>query len=395
VPANVTPYDLVQFNQTLFRGANDREVTVLYSADLATSELIARLFRNETVVGLDLEWIYPAPPDPTLQELVSLIQIASEDKIALFHIGRHTGDTPEQLIAPSLRRLIESNDIRMTGQSIMGDCARLRDYFGLQPRALSELSYFHILVIDEPGSRMTTRYVRGGLRFFVEHYFPGLTLEKDNTMHEAWTAPLTERHKNYAAADVYASLMVWHRMNAARWDIEPRPPLPRNVDEYLRMDDGYPGQDWIQVEPLVPGAMSMAACHFFQIHEDLDEDGSFDPDALDTTTGKLYRRLSRVRMATARRLGIKPWHVATNHSLRVMAEGKPRTERECYEVLASGPRKNLIFAEMWVYIIRRFIENGVRSFCCWIGKVLTRCRGTKAVRTMRMRLAMDRICNRC
>ena len=395
MPRNATIYDPVQFSQSLFRGPDDRKVKILYSQDLVTSELIARLFRNEAIVGFDMEWIYPAPADPTLQELVSLIQVASEDKVALFHIGRHAGNTPDELIAPSLRRLIENHDIRKTGQSIMGDCARLRDYFGLHARALSELSYFHILVSNDPGSSMTTRYVRGGLRFFVEHYFPGLTLEKDSTMHEEWTQPLNERHRNYAAADVYASLMVWHRMNAARLVLYPRPPLPRNADEYLRMDYGRPGNDWVEVEPLAPSAMSMAACHFFQIHEDIeDEDDSFGPEDLNNMVYKLYRRLSHARMATARRLGIKPWYIANNYGLRVMAEEEPQTEEECCELLGPGPRKHLIFMEMWVHVIRRFIENGVRSSCYAVSLVLTRYRGTKTCQKTRLRLTMDGVYDR-
>ena len=361
MPLDDASCDPVQFSPDLFRGPDDRKVNILYSADIITSELVARLFRNEAIVGFDLEWISPAPPNPMLQELVSLIQVASKDKVALFHIGRHRGNTPEELIAPSLRRLIESRDIRKTGQSIMGDCTRLRDHFGLQPSAISELSYFHILVADEPGSRMATRYVRGGLRFLVEHYFPGLTLEKDTTMHGAWTDPLTERHKNYAAADAYASLMVWHRMNAARLNMQPCPSLPRNADEYLRMNEGYPGYDWIQLEPLVSSATSLAACHFFQIHEHVDEHEDFAVEALDPTAEKLYRRLTRARYATARRFGVSRLHVASDYALRALAEAEPRTERDCQGVLASGPRKHLIFVEMWVYVIRHFIEKGVSS----------------------------------
>ncbi|KAF2679508.1 hypothetical protein K458DRAFT_461040 [Lentithecium fluviatile CBS 122367] len=136
--------------------------------------------------------MYPVPPNPTLQDRVSLTQVASEDKVALFHIGRHTGETAEQLVAPSLRQLIESPNIRMTGQSIMGDCARLKEHFGLDPHALSELSYFHILLDEDPGSSMFTRYAHRGLQFLVETYFPGLTLHKDPNMYGEWTRPLSK-----------------------------------------------------------------------------------------------------------------------------------------------------------------------------------------------------------
>ncbi|KAF2257463.1 ribonuclease H-like protein [Trematosphaeria pertusa] len=361
IPTNATPYNPAQFSQTLFRGPGNRQVRLLYSDNFVTSEAIARLFLKETIVGFDMEWIYPTPPWPTLQQRVSLIQVASEDKVALFHIGRHAGNTPTQLIAPSLRELIESPDIRMTGQSIMVDCARLKQYFGLQPRTVSELSYLHILVTDHPDSNMTMRYVRGGLQFLVQDYFPGLTLVKDNTTHGNWTSPLTERQLDYAAADAYASLMVWHIMNATRLNMQPRPPLPRNIDEYLEMvGRGWPPEYFIELEPLVPGAINMTARDFFLIHESLGEDETLAID-LDSTAEQLYQSLAQAREAAARRMGVPPRYVAADSALRVMAKMRPQTERECRQLPSLGIRKHGIFAGIWVDAILRFMEDEARG----------------------------------
>jgi hypothetical protein len=78
---------------------------VFYSDNLATSEQLARKFFDEAVVGFDMEWIWPETD--VLKERAARIQVASESEIALFHIGRHDGETVNQFIAPSLRTLIE------------------------------------------------------------------------------------------------------------------------------------------------------------------------------------------------------------------------------------------------------------------------------------------------
>lgn len=160
--------------------------------------------------------------------MVSLIQVASEGTIGIFHIGVHRGKTAQDLIAPSLRTLIERKCIRKTGQSIMGDCARLRDHFGLMPQGMCELSYLDNLITE--GVEDVTRYVTGGLKALVVKHFDGMKLVKDSGMHADWTQKqLTRKQTEYAATDVYASLMLFHRMNAKTMKMKPAPPLPQDT----------------------------------------------------------------------------------------------------------------------------------------------------------------------
>jgi hypothetical protein len=119
----------VLFSHDCFRGPQNQPPEVLCSDNLTKSEQLAREFLNETVVGFDMEWIWPAIE--VLKGRVALIQVASESRIALFHIGRHHGDTVDMLIAPSLRALIENPSVLKTGQSIIGDFWRLNKYFQL------------------------------------------------------------------------------------------------------------------------------------------------------------------------------------------------------------------------------------------------------------------------
>lgn len=95
-----------------------------------------------------------------LQQKVGLIQCACEDKIGLFHIGLHSGKTANDLIAPSLRKIIESPSIIKTGVSIQGaDFSRLETWFGLKPQGAFELSHLHNLITYGPETpeMITTR----------------------------------------------------------------------------------------------------------------------------------------------------------------------------------------------------------------------------------------------
>jgi hypothetical protein len=196
-----------------------------------------------------------------------MIQVASEDTITLFHIGRHHGKNPEDLLAPSLRALIENPSILKTGPSIMGDFWRLNHYFGLEPKSALELSYLHRLI--DPERVYTTKYVRGGLKWLVSKYFPGLTLYKDKDMHEGWLAPLSTGLRLYAAADAYAGLMLFCRMNAKRLDMRPSPPLPACSEAYTEYSDFVSGAPlleprMIKLRPVREAARGMNVVWFSQ-----------------------------------------------------------------------------------------------------------------------------------
>ncbi|KAF2642971.1 ribonuclease H-like protein [Massarina eburnea CBS 473.64] len=271
LPAGATVESPHQFSYTFFQGPNAREVELQYSDNLASSERIAQSFLEEEVVGFDMEWIFPQPnPSPPLKELICLIQIASESNIGLFHIAVHEGDTVDELIAPSLRRIIESPRIRKIGQSIMGDGSRIKDHFGLAPQNLVELSYLHRLIrarTPRGRDRLKTYYVKGGLAYMVQTHFPGLRLMKDKGMHAGWMEPLSEKHRMYAADDAYASVMLFHKMNSLRQEMTPSPPLPRQTEEYNEWNSGFPVPKLIQLEPLTPTAENLSAKKFFLLHE--------------------------------------------------------------------------------------------------------------------------------
>ncbi|KAF2851951.1 hypothetical protein T440DRAFT_353549, partial [Plenodomus tracheiphilus IPT5] len=135
------------WSHQLYRGPGDKEVEILYSRNKAQSELVAQHFIDEPILGFDMEWPWNDWKKKDLQNKVGLIQIASESKIGLFHIGLHPGKTTEDIIAPTLRRIIESPKIGKVGVHILGaDFGRLNRYFCLKPQGAIESSHLYRLV---------------------------------------------------------------------------------------------------------------------------------------------------------------------------------------------------------------------------------------------------------
>lgn len=181
-----------------YRGPQGQPPQVLYSRDKARSEEVAREFLGETVVGFDMEWPYPETTN-RMKDKAALIQVASESKIGLFHIALHSGDTAQDLIAPSLRKIIESPDIIKVGVRVWDlDLARLRKYFGLQPRGAHELS--HLFTLVRFGASQSGQLKTGlvGLADQTREHL-GLPLSKGAVRRSRWDQPLTPEQIKYAA----------------------------------------------------------------------------------------------------------------------------------------------------------------------------------------------------
>lgn len=131
----------------LYRGPKGEKIKVHYCKSKATTERIAQLFLNEEVVGFDIEWKPQALATEGVKKNVALIQLASEERIALFHIARYWEDEKsDDLLAPTLKKIMESTRITKVGVSIKADCTRLRKFMGIDSRSLFELSHLYKLV---------------------------------------------------------------------------------------------------------------------------------------------------------------------------------------------------------------------------------------------------------
>ncbi|KAJ4420714.1 hypothetical protein N0V82_004153 [Gnomoniopsis sp. IMI 355080] len=254
------------WSHEMYRGKHNEPVRILYSRTKMQSEEIAQEFLQESVVGFDMEWPWQNADQATvpLQQRIGLIQIASEDKIALFHIGLHAGQTAKDVLAPSLRQIIESNDIRKTGVGVLNaDFSRLRRWFGLKPRGALELSHFHNLVTYgswQPG-KVTTK-MKALSKLVDEHL--GLPLYKGKVRTSNWSRPLNKAQILYAAADAYAGVMLYHCMNAKRLAMDPVPPLPINAEIYLPMRSGMGSIISLRLESSSENTNGISAVEFYE-----------------------------------------------------------------------------------------------------------------------------------
>lgn len=252
------------WSHNLYRGPQDQPVKVFYSRTKLESEEIAHEFLDEKVIGFDMEWPWETntTANTRLQQRIGLIQIACEDKIALFHIGLHSGSTAKDLLAPALRKIIEDPAIAKCGVAVHNaDFARLQLWFGLKPRGAFELSHLHNLVSFGASNPAKCTTKLRGLAAQVEQHL-GLPLHKGKVRTSNWSKPLNKDQVNYAAADAYAGFMLFHCINAKRMDMDPVPPLPVYAETYGDAIRGMRPKRLLQLLP-VPGSVQIISVRDF------------------------------------------------------------------------------------------------------------------------------------
>lgn len=135
------------WSYTLFRGPSvdgaEQKVKVHYCKTKHTMERVCQYFVNDSVLGFDLEWFPDAKKTSGPKKNVSLIQIANESRIALFHIALFPTD---DFVAPTFQKIMEDSDVRKVGVNIKGDCTRIRNNLKVDTRGVFELSHLYKLV---------------------------------------------------------------------------------------------------------------------------------------------------------------------------------------------------------------------------------------------------------
>ncbi|KAI9832841.1 MAG: hypothetical protein M1826_001007 [Phylliscum demangeonii] len=203
-------------------------VALDYCADLESAERVARHFTKSPVVGFDLEWIAQAKSTDGIKSNISLIQLACEERVALFHVGMFRQDVADDalsLVAPTLKTIMESPEIIKVGVNIKGDCTRLRNFLGIDSRGIVELSHLHNLVrvaSGEPGP-LNKRLVALAQQT-QEHL--GLPLWKGPVRSSNWMEVLDPQQIKYAASDAYAALHIYDVLEQKRLALDPVPPRP-------------------------------------------------------------------------------------------------------------------------------------------------------------------------
>ncbi|KAI0873822.1 hypothetical protein GGS24DRAFT_374417 [Hypoxylon argillaceum] len=388
------------WNHDHYRGPKGEPIQLLYSKTKAYSEVVAKQFLNEPVLGFDMEWPMDADKRPRRKDKVALIQLACERKVGLFHISLHEGDEVDDLIAPSLKEILESPKIIKTGVAILRvDFHRLKTHFQLEPKGAFELSHLYNLITFGPTTpRMVTTRLRN-LSLQVEQHL-GLPLWKGGVRTSDWSRPLNWSQTQYAATDVYAGFMLFHCMNAKRLAMDPAPPFPRFAETYLAppVPGSKPTSTLIQLESVTEDGeiQIVSALDFFMPKQNIEggegteaagitehkeaqentnvkskkkEDRrprreqklpALDPKApMSSSCRALYDRLSSHRLQTSHAKGVTAFVIAWNSTLEAIAFYRPSNEQELLLVPGVGKGKAAEFGAAWLEIIAEFVaEHG-------------------------------------
>lgn len=226
------------WSHELYRGPRNKKPKVLYARSKTESEEIAEGFRQENVLGFDMEWpSYDAnnSNEGRLQDKIGVIAMASEDKIALFHLGAYAGKSPGDFIGPILREILESPAVIKAGVNILAaDFRRLEEHFDLRPQGAAELSHLHNLVTHGNNGDFNLCITKlCALGEQVQMHL-GMPLKKSSVRTSNWSLrkQLSREQKSYAASDAYAGFMLYQYLTNLRLSMEPQPPPPLYAERY-------------------------------------------------------------------------------------------------------------------------------------------------------------------
>jgi len=169
-----------------------------------------------------------------------LIQLASEDRIALFHVALYSGDGVENLVAPSLKAIMEDPSISKVGVAIKADCTRLQKFLDIRARGIFELSHLYKLVkfsSSKDYNLINKRLV--SLATQVQEHLH-LPLFKGEVRSSDWSRELAMDQIVYAAADSYAGIHLFDTLEIKRKALNPTPPRPYHAEENkpIRLAEG-------------------------------------------------------------------------------------------------------------------------------------------------------------
>ena len=234
--ASEAPLDSMEayWQYTLYQGPGGEEdkVKVHYCKSKESTERVAQLFLDEEVLGFDIEWKASSSAADGISKNVSLIQLASERRVALFHIARFHGTSVNDYVAPTFREIMESPTITKVGVAVKGDCSRLWKFLRIRSHGILELSHLHKLVKYSCGELETIDKKLVSLASQVREHLQ-LPLWKGEVRSSDWSEDLDYQQTQYAASDSYAGFHLYHVLEAKRLALVPTPPRPAHAEKGL------------------------------------------------------------------------------------------------------------------------------------------------------------------
>ena len=233
--------DAAFWSYKMYKNKEGKTPAVHFCSTAEQAEKQVQSFLKEPVLGFDIEWVPNTRKmkGRTIKDEVSLLQLAAEEKICVFHIARFTGDDIDQLMPPSLRQVLESESILKTGVNVAIDSRRLREHFNVNMKGLFELSHLYKVVrfADQP-KKINKALLRMADQVETVLLLP---LKKDEDVRASvWTKPLSLQQVSYSASDAYAGFRLFHALERERIQMKPMPPRPSLYEkqEPLVLGDG-------------------------------------------------------------------------------------------------------------------------------------------------------------
>ncbi|ROV92663.1 hypothetical protein VSDG_06611 [Cytospora chrysosperma] len=225
------------WSYTLYRGPDgekdgentETKVKVHYCKSAHTAERVLQYFMEEKVIGFDLEWSPDGYRYASPRRNVSLVQIASQSRIALLHLAMYP--SKDELATPNLRKIMENPEITKVGVWIKGDCSRLKKYLGIESRGIFELSHLFRQVRYSANGRLDL--INKKLVSLADQVkeILRLPLFKGHGVRASdWSQALSMDQIVYSASDAYAGVHLFATLNHQREQLNPTPPLPFHAE---------------------------------------------------------------------------------------------------------------------------------------------------------------------
>jgi hypothetical protein len=233
------------WSHALYRGPEvegvEPKVKIHYCRSKDTTQrILEQYFMDKDILGFDIEWKPDTYRNGSIKRNVSLIQLASDDRIALFHIALFSGDGVENLVAPGLKAIMEDPSISKVGVAIKADCTRLRKFLDIQARGIFELSHLYKLVkfSSSKDYQLINKRLVSLATQVQEHLH--LPLFKGEVRNSDWSQALAMDQIVYAASDSYAGIHLFDTLEIKRKALNPTPPRPYHAEENkpIRLAEG-------------------------------------------------------------------------------------------------------------------------------------------------------------
>ena len=299
------------WSHTLYRGPDgpEHKVKVHYcKSKLTTERVLNQYFMDEKILGFDIEWKTEATKNSGSKKNVSLVQLASEKRIALFHISLFAGDKLEDLVAPSLKKIMEDPSITKTGVAIKADCTRLRKYLDIHARGLLELSHLYKLV--KYSASKDYKLINKMLVSLAQQVkeLLHLPLFKGEVRGSDWSQPLVMEQIVYAASDSYAGIHLFDALEQKRKRLVPMPPMPYHAElnKPIRIAEGVEiasDEEGDAEEPEPPAESrkqptKLSPTYLARASESLEVDPDFEPAIEPTSVSSAAGAESKSMKAT-------------------------------------------------------------------------------------------------